>query len=68
MQDNEAVIRALENGQISGAALDVLENEKLELYTDSEKQQLERLLSFDNVLLPPILPVIAVKHFIRWRK
>jgi D-3-phosphoglycerate dehydrogenase / 2-oxoglutarate reductase len=52
-QDTAAVIRALEEGRISGAALDVLENEKLDGYSLLEKQQLEKLLGFDNVLLTP---------------
>jgi D-3-phosphoglycerate dehydrogenase / 2-oxoglutarate reductase len=52
-QDTAAIIRALEKGQIAGAALDVLENEKLESYTPEEKRQLEKLTGFDNVLLTP---------------
>jgi D-3-phosphoglycerate dehydrogenase / 2-oxoglutarate reductase len=52
-QDTKALIRALETGKISGAALDVLENEKLESYNPDEQLQLDHLLGFDNVLLTP---------------
>jgi D-3-phosphoglycerate dehydrogenase len=44
---------------LAGAALDVLENEKLETYSADEKRQLDRLLAMDNVLVTPILRVIA---------
>jgi D-3-phosphoglycerate dehydrogenase / 2-oxoglutarate reductase len=53
IHDTDALIRALENGKIAGAALDVLENEKLERLTVNEKHQLDRLLGFENVLLTP---------------
>lgn len=46
-----ALIVALQTGKISGAALDVLENEKLDSYTEAQQQQLTFLNSCDNVLL-----------------
>jgi D-3-phosphoglycerate dehydrogenase len=52
-QDTTALIAALEKGQLSGAALDVLENEKLESYSAEEKHQLSKLLTFNNVLVTP---------------
>jgi D-3-phosphoglycerate dehydrogenase len=52
-QDTDALIRALETGLLAGAALDVLENEKLETYSVSENQQLTKLLAMDNVLVTP---------------
>jgi len=53
VHDTAAVIQALENGKIAGAALDVLENEKLETYTDVQRQQLEWLLNRPDVLITP---------------
>jgi D-3-phosphoglycerate dehydrogenase len=53
VHDTAAVIRALESGAISGAALDVLENEKLENYSEEERGQLNWLLDRPDVLITP---------------
>lgn len=53
IHDTAAIIRAVEAGKISGAGLDVLENEVLRSYFPEEQHQLERLLDFPNVLITP---------------
>jgi D-3-phosphoglycerate dehydrogenase len=51
--DTRALIEALENHQVRGAALDVLENEDLGSYTPRETEILIRLLDKPEVLVTP---------------
>lgn len=45
--------KSLEVGKILGAALDVIENEKLNTFTEKQKKDFDKLISFSNVLLTP---------------
>ncbi len=51
--ETNALINALKANKISGAALDVLENEKLQNYSTAEKEQLDFLLADERVLITP---------------
>jgi D-3-phosphoglycerate dehydrogenase len=60
-----ALLEALENGQISGAALDVLPNEKLNTYTPTEQDWLTKLCVNPRVLLTPHIAGYSQESFLR---
>jgi D-3-phosphoglycerate dehydrogenase / 2-oxoglutarate reductase len=47
------LVKSLQENKIAGAGLDVLENEKLETYTTTEKAQLDYLLHHPSVIITP---------------
>lgn len=51
--NQSAVVEHLKNGTLKGAALDVLENEKLHTLTESQQQVFEYLAQAENVILTP---------------
>jgi D-3-phosphoglycerate dehydrogenase len=66
--DTNALINALRNQKIKAAGLDVLENEKLDTYTVEEMQQLEKLFSFNNVVITPHTAGVTVDSFYKMSK
>jgi len=63
VHDANAVVKALDEGWIRAAALDVLENEKLGSYTQEEEDILQNLLSRANVIVTPHIAGYSVEAF-----
>ena len=53
VMDTKALIQALESGKISGAGLDVLENEKIDELSAEEKESFNWLIKQKNVVITP---------------
>ena len=61
--DTGALIAALNEKKLAGAALDVLENEKLESYNEAEKEQLRFFTSHPHVIVTPHVAGYSVEAY-----
>jgi D-3-phosphoglycerate dehydrogenase / 2-oxoglutarate reductase len=68
VHDTAAVIRALKEDKIAGAALDVLENENLGAYSSTEKEMLDVLLDDPRVIITPHIAGYSYEAFLGMSK
>src|SRR5882724_6679136 len=68
VHDTAALIRALETGKIAGAALDVLENERLDTYSEAQRRELDLLLDRPDTLITPHIAGYSQEAFYKMAK
>ena len=68
IHDTTALVNGLKHNKIAGAALDVLENEKLETYSAVEQEQLHWLLHQPNVIITPHIAGYSQEAFYQMAK
>jgi D-3-phosphoglycerate dehydrogenase len=68
VHDTAALIRALQNDKIAGAALDVLENENMGSYSTSEKEMMDILLADPRVIITPHIAGYSYEAFLGMSK